>query len=258
VIEPVQADDVFLRDVEHAPSGELHLWWLGQSGFLVKLDNRCLLLDPYLSDSLTEKYEDTATPHVRMTRRVVDPARLAFVDVVTASHSHTDHLDPITLRALRPRALICPPGARELAVERSGVMPDVVDLDETITVGGFRFTAVRAEHEVPGGAIGLVVECGPWTLYHSGDTSAYAGLGERLRVWSPDVALLPINGKLGNMNGREAARLAKKARAKLVVPCHYQMFEFNSASPQPFLEECRKLRQACRVLRAGERLTLAV
>src|SRR5439155_813953 len=89
--------------VEEAPASALHLWWLGQSGFLVKLDDRYLLLDPYLSDSLTEKYEGTPTPHVRMTRRVVDPARLAFVDVVTASHGHTDHLDPLTLRGSRTR-----------------------------------------------------------------------------------------------------------------------------------------------------------
>ena len=57
LIEPALTDDAFLRDVEGAPAGALHLWWLGQSGFLVKLDDRYLLLDPYLSDSLTEKYE---------------------------------------------------------------------------------------------------------------------------------------------------------------------------------------------------------
>jgi L-ascorbate metabolism protein UlaG (beta-lactamase superfamily) len=257
VIEPAQADDVFLRDVEEAPADALHLWWLGQSGFLVKLDDRYLLLDPYLSDSLTEKYMDTPTPHVRMTRRVVDPTRLAFVDVVTASHGHTDHLDPITLRALHPRTLICPPGVRELALERSGVEPDVVDVGESITAAGFRFTAVRAEHEVPGGAVGFVVDCGPWTLYHSGDTAAYPGLGGRLRAFVLDLALLPINGRLGNMDGREAAGVAKESSAKLVVPCHYEMFEFNSASPDAFLQECEKLEQPCRILRAGERLTLS-
>jgi L-ascorbate metabolism protein UlaG (beta-lactamase superfamily) len=235
----------------------LHLWWLGQSGFLVKHDNRYLSLDPYLSDSLTEKYEGTPTPHVRMTRRVVDPTRLRFVDVVTASHGHTDHLDPVTLRALRPRALVCPPSLRELAVERADVVPHLLDVAETITVAGFRFTAVRAEHDVPGGAVGFVVECGAWTLYHSGDTSFYPGLGEELRLRAPDVVLLPINGKLGNMDGREAARVAKEARAGLAVPCHFEMFEFNSASPDDFVETCTRLEQPCRVLRAGERLTLA-
>jgi L-ascorbate metabolism protein UlaG (beta-lactamase superfamily) len=191
-----------------------------------------------------------------MTRRVVDPVRLGYVDVVTASHGHTDHLDPATLHALQPRALVCPPGLHALAIERADVVPDVVDVDESATVAGFRFTAVAAEHDVPGGAVGFVVECGPWTIYHSGDTAAYAGLGDRLRLFAPDVAILPINGKLGNMDGRDAARVAKEAGAALGVPCHFEMFEFNTASPDEFVETCARLGQPCRVLRAGERLTL--
>jgi len=58
-----------------------------------------------------------------MTRLVVDPARLRFVDVVTSSHGHTDHLDAETLRAICPQALVCPAGIRELARERAGVEP---------------------------------------------------------------------------------------------------------------------------------------
>jgi L-ascorbate metabolism protein UlaG (beta-lactamase superfamily) len=242
--------------VEEAPPGALNLWWLGQSGFLVKVGGRHLLVDPYLSDSLTAKYAGTPTPHVRMTRRVVDPARLGFVDVVTASHGHTDHLDADTLRAVRPRTLVCPPGARELAHERSGLVPHVVDEDETVSFAGFDFTAVHAEHDVPGGAVGFVIRYGTWTLYHSGDTVAYTGLGERLRRFAPDVAILPINGKVGNMNGREAASVAKEAQAGLAIPCHFEMFEFNTASPDDFVDACGQLGQPYRVLRAGERLTL--
>lgn len=191
-----------------------------------------------------------------MTRRVIDPARLSFVDVVTSSHGHTDHLDPETLAKLRPRALVCPSGLRALAIERAGVEPHAVEIDGSIEVAGFRFRAVHAEHHSEGGAVGFVVDCGPWTLYHSGDTTAYAGLGERLRPFSPDVAILPINGNLGNMDGRDAARVAKDARAALAVPCHFEMFEFNTATPDEFAEECTSLGQPYRVLRAGERLTL--
>jgi L-ascorbate metabolism protein UlaG (beta-lactamase superfamily) len=116
---------------------------------------------------------------------------------------------------------------------------------------------VPAEHDVPGGAVGFVVRCGPWTLYHAGDTTAYPGLARRLRPFTPDVALLPINGKLGNMDGRDAARIAKEAQADLAVPCHFEMFEFNSASPEEFEDACARLHQGYRVLQAGERLTLS-
>jgi hypothetical protein len=41
------------------------------------------------------------------------------------------------------------------------------------------------------------------------------------------------------------------------VPCHYELFSFNTASPAVFAAECERVGQAFRVVRAGERLTLA-
>src|SRR5262245_29439241 len=103
MIRPLLKDDEFLADVararEHSPDA-LHCWWLGQSGFLILWQGRHLLLDPYLSDSLTLKYANSDKPHVRMTERVIAPEQLGFVDVVTSSHNHTDHLDGDTLRPL--------------------------------------------------------------------------------------------------------------------------------------------------------------
>ncbi|MEJ7615733.1 MAG: MBL fold metallo-hydrolase [Pyrinomonadaceae bacterium] len=109
MIKAVRKDDEFLADVEQARKerGKLHLWWLGQAGFLVQWQGHHLLLDPYLSDSLTAKYASTATPHVRMSERVIDPRRLDFIDVVSSSHNHTDHLDHETLWPLREANLIC-------------------------------------------------------------------------------------------------------------------------------------------------------
>src|SRR5215207_7333418 len=111
MIAPALHDDEFLANVAEAradtSTGKLFVWWLGQSGFLVCHRGECLLFDPYLSDSLTKKYAATDKPHVRMTARVVDPARLDFVQVVTSTHTHTDHLDAETLLPLfaaAPRA----------------------------------------------------------------------------------------------------------------------------------------------------------
>src|SRR5687767_159151 len=75
MIRPVLQDDAFIQDVQQAAHDlqDLHLWWLGQSGFLVQWQGRHVLLDPYLSDSLTHKYADTDKPHVRMTEIVVVP-----------------------------------------------------------------------------------------------------------------------------------------------------------------------------------------
>jgi L-ascorbate metabolism protein UlaG (beta-lactamase superfamily) len=243
VIEPALADDAFLADVEAAADA---LWWLGQSGFLLKRGGRFLLVDPYLSDSLTAKYAATDTPHVRMTRRVVAPERLGFVDVVLATHGHTDHLDPETLPYVGG-TLVAPARISALARERSGREPVPVSEGETVEVAGFAITAVPARH--PGEhCLGYVID---GRVYHAGDTEAIQPPRAARDV---EIALVPINGRRGNLDGSGAARLACALGARLAVPMHFEMFEFNTAPPGPFREECEHLGQPCRVLRAGERL----
>lgn len=274
MIEPLLADDALLDQIRSAghSTDDFWLWWLGQSGFLLKWRGRHLLLDPYLSDSLTRKYAATDKPHVRMTRRVVDPARLDFVDVVTSSHNHTDHLDAETLAPLlaaNPRVQVVVPAAnRDFAAQRLGVPAERligIDDGESRQLAGFTLHAVPAAHETverdAAGRclfLGYVVQFGPWTVYHSGDTLRYADMLPRLSAWKIDLALLPINGRApqrrvaGNLNGEEAARLAHDLAARLVIPCHYDMFTFNTADPRSFVEAARRLGQACHVLQCGE------
>lgn len=275
MIQPVLQDDAFLADVAavraEASSARLVVWWLGQSGFLGCYRGECLLFDPYLSDSLTRKYAATDKPHVRMTERVVDPARLDFVSVITTSHNHTDHLDAETLGpifAAAPQAKLVLPAANVgFVTQRLGAAAGERFIPlaegERATVGGFSFEAVPAAHEelAPEYA-GYVATVGPFRIYHSGDTVRFPGMAERLRPFAVDLALLPINGRAperrvsGNLDGVEAATLAYEIGARCVVPCHYELFEFNTASPAPFVAECARLGQRCAVLRAGERLTL--
>ncbi len=275
MIRPVLQNDAFLGDVAALrgdPANErLAVWWLGQSGFLVCYRGECLLFDPYLSDSLTKKYAATDTPHVRMTERVVDPARLDFVSVVTTSHNHTDHLDADTLGPLfaaAPAAKLVVPAANVgFVTQRLGgaAAARFVPLaeGERATVGAFTFEAVPAAHEALAAEFaGFVVGVGPFRIYHSGDTVRYPGMADRLRPLRIDLALLPINGRAperrvsGNLDGAEAAQLACDIRARVVVPCHYEMFEFNTASPALFADTCAQLGQRAAVLRAGERLIL--
>jgi L-ascorbate metabolism protein UlaG (beta-lactamase superfamily) len=56
----------------------------------------------------------------------------------------------------------------------------------------------------------------------------------------------------GNLFGQEAAQLAKDMAAELVIPCHFDMFAFNTASPDEFRRECARLDQPYRVLQCGE------
>jgi L-ascorbate metabolism protein UlaG (beta-lactamase superfamily) len=268
-------DDALLADIAAAPgdANRFHLWWLGQSGFLIQWSGRHLLFDPYLSDSLTTKYAKTDKPHVRMTELVVRPHLLDFIDVVTSSHNHTDHLDAETLvplLAASPNAAIVVAEAnRAFAAQRLGVPAErLIGLDngETATIAGLEIEAVPAAHDElerdekgRHKYLGYVARFGGFAVYHSGDTRLYDGMVERLRPMRVDVALLPINGYAaerrvaGNLSGAEAAGLAHAIGAKVLIPCHYDMFEFNTASPAECVAECRRLGQAVAVLRCGAR-----
>ena len=275
MIKPLLTHDDLLQDVRKAATREepFHLWWLGQSGFLLQWNERHLLFDPYLSDSLTKKYAETDKPHVRMTEIVVDPRRLDFIDVVTSSHNHTDHLDAETLIPLlqvNPEIkLVIPEGNRSFVAERLNIAPEEplgCDEGTPVEVKGFTIHGVPAAHELTerdelgrNRFLGYVVEFGPWTVYHSGDTVRYEGMSDLLLKWNIDVAMLPINGRAperrvaGNLDGPEAARLARDIGARVAIPCHYDMFEFNTASPDEFIDEAERIGQRVVVLRNGER-----
>ncbi len=277
MIEPLQADDQLLADIKAAPSlpDRFHLWWLGQSGFLIQWNGHHWLLDPYLSDSLTRKYADTDKPHIRITRQVIAPQRLDMVELVTSSHNHTDHLDADTLGPLRAAnknlRIVVPAANRSFAADRLRVEPDelhTLDAGQSLSIGSLTLHAVPAAHESverdeQGRCkfLGYVLQFGPFTIYHSGDTVLYDGMIEQLAPFDIDLALLPINGRAperrvsGNLFGDEAASLARQIGAQRVVPCHYDMFTFNTASPQEFRAACDQLGQPYAVLACGQRLT---
>lgn len=272
-----QKDDALLADIALARAdGRARLWWLGQSGFLLHTPECTILFDPYLSDSLTKKYAATDKPHVRITERVIAPERLTGIDVITSSHNHTDHLDAETLRPLlasNPKAkLIIPRANRAFVLERLGKVENaIVELDagEQVSVAGAEFHGIPAAHNTverdERGCcryLGYVAHVDGRTIYHSGDTLLHDGLIAALVPFKPDVALVPINGNrpgrrvAGNLDGREAARLAHECQAGLAVPHHFDMFAFNTATPDEFEAECRRLGQQWRTLGNGEGMDL--
>jgi L-ascorbate metabolism protein UlaG (beta-lactamase superfamily) len=275
MIKPVLKDGDFIADIQKAGlAGEkLHLWWLGQSGFLLQWRGQHVLLDPYLSDSLTRKYAGTNTPHVRMTERVVAPQRLDFIDIVTSSHHHTDHLDGETigpLLAVNPDLTVLVPEAnREFTAQRLQVTPHRltgITCNRSRSIGEFIFNAVPSAHEKVETDrhghhkyIGLVISAGPWTIYHAGDTVRYQGMAALLKNWKIDLALLPINGRdpgrgvAGNLFTEEAAALGRDMQAGLVIPCHYDMFEFNTVDPAQFTDAAQRIGQPYHLLKCGER-----
>jgi L-ascorbate 6-phosphate lactonase len=257
--------------------GTLAVWWLGQSGYVVKSRSGMMVIDPYLSEHLTTKYEGTTRPHVRMTEAPFRGHELTGVNLVLVSHKHSDHMDPGTLPDLmraNPRATLILPcslfeHARSLGIEHDQII--ALEAGDLHAQSGFLIRAIPSAHEEldidsDGRHLyfGYVIETDGLRLYHSGDTIAYDDLPGWLGRDPFDVLFLPINGRdpsrgvPGNMTAAEAVELAATVSPRFLIPHHYDMFTFNTVPIAEFQGEALRLPPSVtpRVLRCGERWSL--
>jgi L-ascorbate metabolism protein UlaG (beta-lactamase superfamily) len=238
---------------------QLELWWLGQAGFRLRAPSGgpSVFIDPFLS------------PHVdRIWSPEVDAGALAQADLLLVSHEHLDHLDRPILRAAAHEpgsrfVLVVPRPLRDAVIHDLGIPAERVlgaQPDEPIEQGGIRVDPVPARHgvnvadaytfgqEISAGEIrylGYVVGIDGVRVYHAGDCSPYPGQAEQLRALAPHIALLPINGRdffretehniVGNMDHREAARLASDIGVQLLIPMHWEMFARNRGYPDDLI-----------------------
>lgn len=253
------------------------IWWLGQSGYLLQWNGKRVLLDPYLSDSLTKKYAATDKPHTRISELVIKPELLKNILIVTSSHNHTDHLDAETLIPVLQNnpgiKFIIPEANRGFVADRVKCninFPIGLNDNKSVTISGFTFHGIPAKHneidrDENGNCryMGYVIEFDNYKIYHSGDTLWFDEMIDLLKPFNVDVALLPVNGNkperkvAGNLDCKEAAELGKAIGAACVIPCHYDMFEFNTADVNDLVREAEKINQPYRVLKAGEYYSLS-
>jgi len=235
------------------------LWWLAQSGFVVRSDRATVVIDPFLGPN-----PQRAVP------APFAPENFSNVAVLACTHQHIDHFDPPSvsgIAAASPDAVIVVPKPIVSMVTDLGIAPNRVigaQPGETISHGGATLHPVPACHgtdmdhaysfgkEQSNGLyrfLGYVVEAGDLRVYHAGDTLVYDGMVETLRALQVNVALLPINGRdyfreaqnlVGNMNPREAADLTAKIGADLLVPMHYDMFVSNLGYPAHAVQMVRQ------------------
>ncbi len=275
LIKAIRKDDELINEIRSGWDNpdQFELWWLGQSGYLLRWNGRHVLIDPYLSDSLTVKYAQTDKPHVRISEQVVAPDKLDFIDIITSSHNHTDHLDAQTIQPILERnadiQFIIPEANRDFVADR-------VQCDANYPLGLNRGKSVRIKditiHGIPAAHndletdadgnckyMGYVFEFGPFAIYHSGDTLWHQEIIDALSPFDIDLALLPINGNkperrvAGNLNPQEAVAIAQTIGADTVIPCHYHMFAFNTEDPAVFEGVATKAGQDYRVLDHGGR-----
>jgi L-ascorbate metabolism protein UlaG (beta-lactamase superfamily) len=227
--------------------------WLGQAGFVLPIGSHTVVIDPYLSDSLAEKYAGTLFEHTRSFPPPVDPTDLVC-DLVICTHRHTDHMDGTTLSALaavNPGLRICIPRAERNHALALGLDPDSLiemSVGESFSpLEGLTVTPVPSAHEElltdddgQHHFLGVILDTGSFKIYHSGDCTPYDGLVDTLRVANIDVALLPVNGRddyrrrhgvPGNFWIDEALQLCEAAGIPTLVGHHVGLFDFNTVAP---------------------------
>lgn len=200
--------------------------FIGQSGYMLKTDRSEIIIDPYLSDSVNR-----VAGRPRMLPIPISPCDIKC-DAVICTHNHLDHLDPDTVADMPDTQLfITTNEGKEELLKLGKSNTYALSVGESITAGDFEITAVFADHTVE--AFGVIVRAEGKTLYFSGDT-LYNDKLFNISEYKPDITFICINGRLGNMNYKEALSTAEKIGARINIPNHYDMFESNSENPELF------------------------
>lgn len=237
-------------------SSGVSLYWLGQAGFIIQSGGRRIVIDPYLSDYLAQKYQGRPLAHQRMEAAPISVDGLGRVDLVLSTHHHSDHMDPLTLAPLaqtNPQvSFVVPRASLDEARQRIGVgdsrLLDIEAGERIEALPGVWISAARACHETlerdaQGNHrfLGYLIEVDGVRIFHSGDTIPYPGQVEELRALQADIALLPVNGRCaelsargvpGNLDLQEAVKLCQDCAIPFMIAHHYGLFAFNTADPE--------------------------
>jgi L-ascorbate metabolism protein UlaG (beta-lactamase superfamily) len=214
-----------------------HITWIGHASFAFRLGGALIATDPVFAKRMG--------PRRRLAPPGVAPELLPPFDVVTVSHSHYDHMDLPSLRALARHGeplFVVPKDNAEL-LKGAGI-ENVVELSwwEATQVGGVRITCVPAQHwsmRVPWDRNtrlwgGFVYESSEGVAYHAGDTAMSEDVSRAIAERCPriDWAMLPIGAydpawfmSAQHMGPEEAGRTWELLGARFLVAMHWGTFK---------------------------------
>jgi L-ascorbate metabolism protein UlaG (beta-lactamase superfamily) len=241
------------------------LTWLGHASFLIRLDGRTILTDPFLSE-----HASPLPPFgpERFAPPGLTPGQLPPIDILLLSHNHYDHLDLPTIEALPAKEriqVVAPLRLGRYFASRAFTSVHELDWHDQVTVAGIAVTGLPAIHfskrtlfdrdETLWG--GYAVESSRRRLHFAGDTGygpIFPELGRNGRPF--DVALLPIGAYeprllMGavHVNPEEAVQIARDLNARRVVAMHWGTIELTDEPP---FEPPERFRTAARAAGYGD------
>jgi L-ascorbate metabolism protein UlaG (beta-lactamase superfamily) len=229
-----------------------HVTWIGHSSLVFRLGGALIATDPVFADRMG--------PRRRLVAPGIDPHDLPPVDVVTVSHSHYDHMDVPSLRALaaRGKPLFIVPTDNAVVLRAAGI-ERVVELGwwESKQVEGVRVTCVPAQHwsmRVPWDRNtrlwgGFVYEGPEGVAYHAGDTALSEPMFREIAARFPRItwAMLPIGAydppwfmSPQHMGPEEAGRAREILGAERLVAMHWGTFKLTD---EPVAEPPERMRR---------------
>lgn len=223
--------------------------WLGHGSFRIDSPGgKRVYLDPWLGNPKCPDAEK-------------EPER---IDVIAITHGHNDHVgETVELSKRFSPEIVANVELKGWLGEQGAPVGDVPGPNKggTVEAAGVKFTLVNAFHSSGaadltylGEAAGIVMEVENGTrLYFAGDTCVFGDMELIGRIYSPDVAILPIGGHF-TMDPREAAVACELLGVQRVLPCHYGTFPLLAGTPDQLKERAPGV--DVQVIDPGESLTL--
>jgi L-ascorbate metabolism protein UlaG (beta-lactamase superfamily) len=223
------------------------LTWLGHATFRLDTGGKRIYVDPFLNGN------------PKCPENEQSPER---VDVIAITHGHGDHLgDAIDLAKKFSCTVIAPVELADWLGSQGVENTRDPNKGGTVDVEGVKFTLTHAFHSSSnndgaymGEPCGIIItlESGS-KVYFAGDTCVFGDMQLIRRLYSPDVAVLPIGGHY-TMDPKEAALALELLGTKRCVPCHFGTFPVLTGTP----DELAKLAPNVEVVRIepGESIDL--
>lgn len=244
------------------PEGGVGVFWLGQAGFLLKApDGRTIAIDPYFSDCVERLNPSEGLGFKRLTPPPCGAGDIPFDDLLI-THEHNDHFDVDAIGEMMQngRTQVYANAVAAAQMRKMGLDParvHVLQKGAQVDLGGARLMAVDCDHgSLAPEAVGLLLDFGFVRVYYAGDTALTPARLAAPIAARPEVAILPINGAFGNLDGPQAAAYAGLLGCKALIPCHFWTFPLHHGDPQTLIDALPAAAPGCRLhlMRQGEGL----